>query len=53
MGGVVIFMFWMLRPHYPLERRLGGPQRWSGHSGEGKIIPVPARSQISVIQPIA
>jgi len=23
-------------PWYPLDRRLGGPQSWSGHSGEEK-----------------
>jgi hypothetical protein len=23
-------------PWYPLDRRLGGPQNWSGHGGEGK-----------------
>jgi hypothetical protein len=26
------------RPHYPLERRLGGPQSLYGHSGEEKNI---------------
>jgi hypothetical protein len=23
-------------PRYPLDRRLGGPQSWSGHGGEEK-----------------
>jgi hypothetical protein len=25
-------------PRYPLDRRLGGPQSWSGHRGEEKIL---------------
>jgi len=27
---------WGKRPQYPLERRLGELQRWSGHGGEEK-----------------
>jgi hypothetical protein len=35
-------MGWVLsvtsRPLYPLDKRLGGPQSWSGHRGQSKII---------------
>jgi hypothetical protein len=31
-------------PHYPLDRRLGGPLSWSGHCGEKKNL-VPAMNQ--------
>jgi hypothetical protein len=27
-------------PQYPLDRRLGGPQTWSGQRGEEKILPL-------------
>jgi hypothetical protein len=28
-------------PWYPLDRRLGGPQSWSGHCGEEKNLALP------------
>jgi len=31
-----------MSPWYPLERRLGGPQSWSGHNGKEKF-PCPCR----------
>jgi hypothetical protein len=41
-GGVVSFTprslyFRGKSPRYPLNRRLGGPQSWSGRHGEGKF----------------
>jgi hypothetical protein len=33
---VVRFTPWPLYSQYPLDRRLSGPQNWSGHSGEEK-----------------
>jgi len=37
---MVSFTPWLLypweRPWYPLDRRLGGPQSWSGGGGEEK-----------------
>jgi hypothetical protein len=27
---------WVVSPWYPLDRRLCGPQSWSGHGGEEK-----------------
>jgi hypothetical protein len=42
-------------PEYPLDRRLGGPQSWSGRRGEEKILD-PTRAQTptsSAVQPIA
>jgi len=41
------------RPQDPLDRRLGGPQGWSGRGGEEKKIPASARNRTPVIQPIA
>jgi len=35
---------WGKSPQYPMDRRLDGPQSWSGHSGEKKF-PAPARNQ--------
>jgi len=37
-------MFWLLyswgkSSWYPLDRRMGEPQNWSGHSGKEKYIP--------------
>jgi len=29
-------MPWPLHPQYPLDKRLGGPRSWFGHSGEEK-----------------
>jgi hypothetical protein len=37
-------------PQYPLERRLGGSHSQSGHGGEEKKIPVPAKNQTLGIQ---
>jgi hypothetical protein len=31
----------MFHPRYPLDRRLGRPQSWSGHFGKEKKIPPP------------
>jgi hypothetical protein len=40
-------------PWNPLDRRLGGPQSWSGHSGEEKNSqPLPGFKPL-IIQPIA
>lgn len=40
--GVVSIMHWQLypqkSPQYPLNKRLGGSQSWSGHSGEVKCL---------------
>jgi len=40
--GVVSIMHWQLYPQksqlYPLNKRLGGSQSWSGHSGEVKCL---------------
>jgi hypothetical protein len=38
-------------PRYPLRRRLGGPQSWSGHLGE-KIL-APAGNRNPAVQPVA
>jgi len=32
------------RPQYSLDRRVGGPQRWSGHCGEEKNFQPPAEN---------
>jgi hypothetical protein len=42
-------------PRYPLERRLGSPQNWSGRLGEEKIFyPTGTRTPTpSVVQPVA
>jgi hypothetical protein len=55
---VVSFMPWPLYPQgkspwYPLYRRLGGPQNWSGHFGEEKNSQPLLRLKPLVIQPIA
>jgi len=40
-------------PMYPLYRRLGGPQNWSGYRVEEKnSFPVPTGNRTPVIQPI-
>jgi len=39
-------------PRYPLDRRLGGPQRRSGRGGEEKI-PMPAGNRNPMVQPVA
>jgi len=56
---VVSFMPWLLYPQgkslwYPLDRRLGGLQIQSGHSGKEKknIFPDPSRNLTLVVQPI-
>jgi len=54
---VVTFIPWQLYPHgkssqYPLNGRLGGPQRVWMHWQREKI-PVPVRNLMLVIQPIA
>jgi len=39
---------------YPLDRRLGGPQSWSGNGGKEKLPSLhPAENLTLVIQPIA
>jgi len=40
------FTPWGKSSEYPLDRRLVGPQSWSGHSGKDKKIPflAPARN---------
>jgi bacterioferritin-associated ferredoxin len=38
---------------YPLDRRLGGPQSWSGRGGEEKNTHLPPGLEPSIIQPIA
>jgi len=55
---VVSFMPWLLYPQVNspcclLDRRLDGPQSWSGCSGRETEILVPARNQTLVIHPIA
>jgi hypothetical protein len=40
-------------PWYPLDRRLGGPQSQSGHSGEEKNSQLLLRLKTPIIQPIA
>jgi len=40
-------------PSYQLVRRLGGPQSWSEHSGEGKNSQPLLGLEPSIIQPIA
>jgi hypothetical protein len=54
-GCVVIFMAqplysWGKSFWYPLERRLGGSQSWSGHGGKETKKPAPARNQTLIIQ---
>jgi hypothetical protein len=44
---------WGKRPWYPLDRRLGGPQSWSGWHGENSWPYWDTNSDPSVIQPIA
>jgi len=38
---------------YPLDRRLGGPQRWSRHSGEEKNSQPLSGLTPLIIQPVA
>jgi hypothetical protein len=40
-------------PWYPLDRRLGGPQSCSGHSGEEKNSQTLLRLELLIIRPIA
>jgi hypothetical protein len=40
---VASFTSWGKRTQYPLDRRLGGTQGWSGHVGEEKKIPAPCQ----------
>jgi len=42
-------------PWYPLDRRLGGPQRWSGCSGEERDSQPPPKSKPGtlIVQPVA
>jgi hypothetical protein len=40
-------------PQYPLDRRLGGPQSWSGRGGEKKKVSAPAGNRAPLIQPVA
>jgi hypothetical protein len=44
-----------ISPRYTLDKRLGGPQRWSGRRGEGKILDPyrESNSDPSAIQPVA
>jgi hypothetical protein len=40
-------------PWYPLDRRLGGPQSWSGRGGEEKNSQPLPRLEPPIIQPVA
>jgi hypothetical protein len=40
-------------PLYPFERRLGGPQSWSGHGGEEKNSRLLPGLEPLIIQPVA
>jgi hypothetical protein len=40
-------------PQYPLNRKLGGPQSWSGSSGEEKNSQPLLELELPIIQPIA
>jgi hypothetical protein len=40
-------------PWYPLDRRLAGPQNWSGHSGEEKNSKPLLGLEPLIIQPVA
>jgi hypothetical protein len=40
-------------PLYPLDRRLGGPQRLSGRGGEEKISQPLPELESSIIQPVS
>jgi hypothetical protein len=40
-------------PWYPLDRRLVGPQRWSGHNGEEKNPQPLLGLKPFIIQPVA
>jgi len=49
-----LLYLWEKIPLYPLDRRLGRPQSWSGHGGKvGGEIPTPSRNQTPVLQLIA
>jgi len=55
---VVSFTSWLLYPKrkscwYPWDRRLGGPQSLSGHSGEEKNSQPPLGLEPPILQPIA
>jgi len=55
---VVSFMPWPLYPQgkgpwYPLDRRLGGLQSWSGQSGEEKTSQHFSGLEPLIIQPVA
>jgi hypothetical protein len=43
---------WKRNPQYPFSRRLGGSQSLFGHGVKEKKIPVSARNQTPVVQPI-
>jgi hypothetical protein len=52
------FMPWLLyppgkEPWYPVDRRLRGPQSWSGHTGEEKNSQPLTGLGIPIIQPVA
>jgi hypothetical protein len=54
---VVSFTHWLLypwgsSPQYPLDRRLGGPQSWSGFYGEEKNL-APVGNYIPAVPPLA
>jgi hypothetical protein len=38
---------------YPLDRRMGGPQSWSGQSAEEKNCHPLLRLELSILQPVA
>jgi len=40
-------------PRYPLDRRLGGSQSWSGRSGEEKKVPARVAKRTPVVQLVA
>jgi hypothetical protein len=55
---VVNFTPWTLYPHgknpwYLLDRRLGGPQSWSGHGGKEKTSQSLSGLESLIIKPIA
>jgi hypothetical protein len=41
------------KPPVPRDRRLGGPESQSGHSGEDKKIPAPTGTRTAVVLPVA
>jgi hypothetical protein len=40
-------------PQYPLNKKVGGPYSWSGHSGEEKNLTSLPRFQLWILQPTA